>query len=218
MRAAVFVAHPDDETLGAGGYLSSIPHGDVWVLSDGVGSRDADFEARVVRQKELGHALLALRAINCTQLKHFPDNAFDTVPLLEITRFIEEAIRGCGPYDVIYTHQPHDLNIDHRLTCQAVLTATRPVPGQTVKAVYGFEVPSSTEWAFGAPPFAPNVFQPLTDDQMERKRQALRCYASELRDFPHPRSIEAVESLARYRGSQCGHPWAEAFQLLREIR
>ena len=235
MKILIVCAHPDDET-GCLGFLarmsaertrkgSGLPLHKIRMLflGTGVGSRgekgnDAS-RATIERHIESGNAL---ETIGITDRSWWgdggpEDNCFDARPLLEITRKVEREVRRHRP-DVIYTHQPNDLNIDHRIVCQAVLTATRPVPGQTVKAVYGMEVPSSTEWAFGAPPFTPNVFQPLTDAQMEKKRAALRCYASEMRSFPHPRSIEAIDALARWRGSQCGHPWAEAFQLLREVR
>lgn len=221
-RVLVVAAHRDDEVLGAGGFLAQRPGAYVCWL--GYWKRRAvitngDLEALALESQQADGALQTLGALPAHQtwVGGPPDNQFDSWSLLHVTELVEQALEAIQP-TVVYTHQPHDLNIDHRLTCQAVLTATRPLPGQTVKAIYGFEVPSSTEWAFGHLPFAPNVFVPLSDAAFEKKLAALRCYESELREFPHPRSVEAVSALARWRGAQCGHPLAEAFMLLRELR
>lgn len=147
-----------------------------------------------------------------------PDNRFDTVPLLDVIKIIEELIERLDP-QVIYTHHGSDLNIDHRIVHQAVLTATRPMQGQPVREIYTFEVPSSTEWAFGQfqPAFQPNIFVDITAS-LETKIQAMALYESETRSFPHPRSPEAIQTIARRWGSVVGCGAAEAFELIRAIR
>lgn len=214
MNILCVVAHRDDECLGAAGTLARLRregHDLVvcYLGTYGLCRPHDDIVVAAARAREVLSAGLYAGTL-------FPDNRFDLSPLLAIVQEVEAAIEREQP-GVIYTHQPHDLNVDHRLTCQAVLTATRPTPGQSVKAVYGFEVPSSTEWAFGAPAFQPNVFVDISET-LDTKLAALRCYASELRPFPHPRSEEAVVARARYWGSVAGIPAAEAFVLLREVR
>ena len=116
-------------------------------------------------------------------------------------------------FESVYTHHGGDLNVDHRLTFQAVLTATRPQPGMTVRSLHSFEVPSSTEWAFDGS-FQPNVFQ---DVVWQAKAKALACYFEEMRPWPHPRSPEALEARAKYWGSMVGVEYAEAFALVRMV-
>ena len=147
-----------------------------------------------------------------------PDNRFDTVPLLDVIKIIEKLIEQLQPR-IIYTHHGSDLNIDHAIVHRAVLTATRPLAGCSVREIYAFEVASSTEWAFGQfqPAFQPNVFVDISAT-LETKVQALTLYESEARLFPHPRSPEALRAIARRWGSAVGVEAAEAFQLVRGVR
>jgi LmbE family N-acetylglucosaminyl deacetylase len=147
-----------------------------------------------------------------------PDNRFDTLPLLDLVKIIEELIARLEP-EVIYTHHGGDLNIDHMVTHRAVLTATRPVGGCPVRELYAFEVPSSTEWTFGQlqPSFRPNVFMDISDT-LEAKMQAMALYESEVRPFPHPSSPDAIRAIARRWGSTAGVEAAEAFELVRATR
>ena len=147
-----------------------------------------------------------------------PDNRLDTVPLLDLVKLVEDIIQKFQP-EVIYTHHAGDLNIDHGLVQRAVLTATRPLPGQSVREIYAFEVPSSTEWAFQQlqPVFRPNVFVDISRT-LEAKIAGLACYDSETRKFPHPRSPEALRALAARWGSVAGCQAAEAFELVRSVR
>ena len=149
---------------------------------------------------------------------NLPDNRFDQVVLLEIVKIVERWIRDVDP-EVVYTHHPGDLNIDHRVAFQAVLTATRPVPGCRVKELYSFEIASSTEWAFQqfAPVFKPSVFEEITST-LDVKLQCLERYRREARSFPHPRSIDTVRAVAHRWGSAVGIPCAEAFELVRSVR
>ena len=137
---------------------------------------------------------------------------------------VEGLIGKINP-EVVYTHHGGDLNIDHVITHRAVMTATRPTAGQSVRAgqpVYElltFEVLSSTEWSFQqlSPAFRPNVFVDISET-LDVKGEALACYATELREFPHPRSVDGIRAAARRWGSVAGVGAAEAFELVRSIR
>jgi LmbE family N-acetylglucosaminyl deacetylase len=148
----------------------------------------------------------------------FPDNRMDTIDQLTIVKSIEIVIEKYQP-SIIYTHHPLDVNIDHRITSQAVVTASRAMPQSCVESILFFEIPSSTEWQVPSAglTFAPNWFVDITES-LQTKLKALRCYNSEMRDFPHPRSIEAVECLAKWRGASSGFTAAEAFVLGRHRR
>jgi LmbE family N-acetylglucosaminyl deacetylase len=165
---------------------------------------------------EQAAAVLGARVLTAYDL---PDNAMDTVPLLDVVKVVEEVIDHVKPHTV-YTHHSGDLNVDHELTCRAVLTACRPQGGDSPD-ILSFEVRSATDYAHGllsAPPFQPNVWQRLNDDAMKAKMEALHCYGREMREWPHSRSFRAVEALAAHRGAQVGASAAEAFTLLRGIR
>jgi N-acetylglucosamine malate deacetylase 1 len=220
----VCVAHPDDEVLGCGGTMARhVDAGDsvhVIFVADGVTARQesgANREKAVVDRREA--ARKAAKIIGCEPPNHldYPDQRLDTVSLLDLTQSIEARLAKIGP-DIVYTHHGDDLNADHRLVSEATVTALRPMPGQKVIAVYGFETLSSTEWVFHsrATAFRPNRFVAI-EKTLGRKLDALRAYHVEMRDFPHPRSYETVEALAKLRGSTVGLAAAEAFTVLREV-
>jgi LmbE family N-acetylglucosaminyl deacetylase len=221
VNVLVVASHPDDECLGCGGVIAKhVTAGDMVgfkFLSDGEGSRQYFFSSgKPDPLRRIKAMQKAAEVLGVTQWHHrvdFLDNRFDSVALLGIVRQIEDAILLFKP-DIIYTHSPADLNIDHRRTFEATMTACRP--GHTsVKEIYSYEVPSSTEWGFT--PFRPTMFVDITEHE-ETKLRALQCYESELRDYPHPRSIEAIKARHRYWGSVSGLGCAEAFEVVRLVR
>lgn len=224
-RILIAVAHPDDEVLGAGGTIARhVREGDevyCLILSEGVTSRysrRAEAEEKLKQLKSETAKAAKILGIKRVFFKDFPDNRFDTVPLLTIVKAVEEVKEEIKP-EVIYTHHGGDLNIDHVIVHRAVLTATRPITGHSVREIYAFEVPSSTEWAFGQfqHTFRPNVFVDISAT-LENKVQAMALYKSEARPFPHPRSPRVIDAIARRWGSVVGCEAAEAFELIRTIR
>ena len=147
------------------------------------------------------------------ELLGFPDNRMDSLTLLEIIKPIEAKIAAISP-EFVYTHQPGCLNIDHQLTHKATVTAARSLPGSCIKTLLFFEGISSTEWQVpgGAAPFVPNWFVNI-EHTLNKKIAALQVYDAEMRQFPHPRSYEAVSHLAAWRGATAGYAAAEAFSL-----
>jgi LmbE family N-acetylglucosaminyl deacetylase len=221
----VVAAHPDDEALGCGGTIAKhVDAGDdvhVLFFTDGVGSRDdvgsaPDVEAPTVRTQAAHEACRILGTHPPTAFS-FPDNQMDTVALLEVTKALELVVDEIRP-QVIYTHHGGDLNVDHQIVYRALLTACRPLPNSTVNEILTFEVASSTEWAATSLDVA---FQPNTivniEATFDRKMAALRAYGEEMRPYPHARSYESVEALARLRGSQYGMALAEAFHTVRRV-
>jgi LmbE family N-acetylglucosaminyl deacetylase len=224
-RRLVIAAHPDDEVLGCGGTMARLTREghEVYfsILGEGITSRypkgeeiDPALMAALQHQSQTVACLLGAKVVFQGNL---PDNRFDTVPLLEVIKTVEELIANIKP-KVIYTHHGGDLNIDHQVTHRAVLTATRPQPGHLVREIYAFEVVSASEWAFQCltPSFRPNFFVDITDT-LEIKLQAMLQYEGEVRPFPHPRSIEAIRDTARRWGSVVGCGAAEAFELIRAV-
>lgn len=214
------VAHPDDEVLGLGATLARhVDSGDrvgVIYLTDGVGSRGADAEAAERRAKARARAA-AILGFETVWVGDYPDNQMDTLSRLNLIQAIEPLIAAFAP-DCLYTHHPGDLNIDHRLCAEAVLTACRPMPGASVTSLRCFSTRSATEWSVPelTQPFLPNCFVDVTNT-WPRKLQALEAYSEEMRNYPHSRSLAALDAESRYWGAQVGLERAEAFVQLRQI-
>jgi LmbE family N-acetylglucosaminyl deacetylase len=220
-RILVVAAHSDDETLGAGGTIARLISEGSEVhclfLTDGVSSRaDAGPQASASREKSARKAMGILGVTEFSFLE-FPDNMLDSQPLLSVARAVEESVKEIRP-NIVFTHSLADLNVDHVVAARATLVATRPQDEFAVQEVLSFEVPSSSEWSFGSEQtFRPNVYYDVSEF-LERKMGALHCYGEEIRPSPHARSEEKIRSLASYRGGAVGVQYAEAFQLLRQIR
>ncbi len=222
----VIAAHPDDEVLGCGATMAKhARNGDrvhVLILAEGLTSRDgrrdrAKHAAGLSELAKAAHKAHVILGVESTTLEAFPDNRMDSVPLLDVVKIIENLVSRLHP-EAVYTHHAGDLNVDHRVVHQAVVTACRPLPRQRVDSLLFFEVPSSTEWQVQSPEetFAPNWFENASST-LALKLKALKAYASEMRPWPHPRSLEAVEHLARWRGATAGWNAAEAFMLGRRL-
>ena len=213
-KVLVVAAHPDDEVLGCGGTLAKhIALGDsvrVVFLAEGVSAR---FPPEALGSKEVAEAsasrnrdavtalgLLGLQEGNIFSSER-PCCRLDQVPLLDLVKQIEFHIEEYMP-SRIYSHAAYDVNIDHTRTYQALLAATRPLENLSVNIVMSFEVLSSTEWN-PQKPFHANVFSDVSN-YMDVKLAALRAYGDEIRNPPHPRSMDVVKSLANYRGAQVG--------------
>ena len=221
----VVMAHPDDEVLGCGGTIAKLAKSGrqvhILLVADGETARSDDDAAdkgakMAARERSAEQACKVLGASSVDHLG-FADNRLDEMVLLDIVKPIEDFIKTNRP-STVFTHHAGDVNIDHRIVHDAVITACRQQPGFSVEELFFCEVPSSTEWR---PPnsgkrFAPNWFFDITEE-LSTKTRALQAYDSELRPFPHPRSIKAVECLANWRGATVGVAAAEAFVLGRKV-
>jgi LmbE family N-acetylglucosaminyl deacetylase len=215
----VIAAHPDDELLGVGGTLvRHVRDGDevhAVIVADGAGSRyPAELVATLEKQARRAAEVIGFTSI---QLLSLPDQRLDTVPLIELTQRLEGVLDDIEP-GTVYTHFPEDVNADHRLVARCAWTACRPYARPQLQKFAVFETPSSTEWAWpmtGAE-FRPNLFVDVTDT-IEAKIAAMECYETELRDYPHPRSSQALRERAAYWGSHIGRLAAEPLVVLREV-
>ena len=222
MNVLIVAAHPDDEILGCGGTIARhATEGDdvhILIIAEGAKSRPEGSKDDVEQLTEAANHAAKATGAKAPRFLGLPDNRLDTVAMLDVIRPIEDIVRETVP-EIVYTHHGNDLNIDHRIVHQTVVTACRPLPGSSVKRLYCFETVSSTEWATSSmgPAFNPVYFVGISDF-LAAKNAALECYEMELRPFPHPRSIEAVTALARVRGSQAGLAVAEAFEVIFDIQ
>jgi LmbE family N-acetylglucosaminyl deacetylase len=226
MNVLVVAAHPDDEVLGCGGTIARFAaegaNVSILILANGLTSRvehDPIRDATALKvHHERARRAAALLGVKDVVLGGFPDQKMDTVPLLDVTQTIERELARVQP-EVVFTQHGGDLNMDHVITFRATMTATRPIEGCVVKHLYAYEIPSSTEWSFQQfePRFSPQVFYDITS-HLENKIAAMQIYESEARNFPHPRSPEALRANARRWGSAVGVHAAEAFCCIRSVR
>ena len=222
MKILVIAAHFDDEVYGCGGTISKLVREGhkvyVCILTDSCSSQYTDRANEMIAQKkEESQIVNNIFGIEKTYTFDFPDMQLDTIPHVELNQAIEQCIRDIKP-TIVYTHHGGDVNKDHRLVFESTMVAVRPMEGSSVKRVLCYEVPSSTEWAPPTPSnmFSPNVFVDI-EDVIDKKIDAIKAYNSELREYPHPRSVENVINQAHLRGASVGLKAAECFMLIREI-
>ena len=223
-KILVVAAHPDDEILGCGGTVARLikegAEAYTLILGEGITSRDEKKGKKsgiceINSLKKYTFRANAVLGIKDIFTHSFPDNRFDIVSLLNIVKVVEKVKNKIRP-DIVFTHYKNDLNKDHRITCQAVITALRPFAAETVKEIYSFETLSSTEWNY-ATAFFPNVFFDVTKT-IGLKLKAMAEYKSEIKKSSHPRSIESAHINAKLWGIKVGLKYAEAFECIRCIR
>jgi len=219
----VAAAHPDDEVLGCGGTIASLAASNEQVhvvfFTDGVSARYCEGDkglAEATHRREESQRALQILGIQSSTHLNFPDNRLDSVPTLDVVKRLEEILKSVNP-DIVFTHHPWDVNVDHRKVTEAVEIAARPLQGNSVASIFYYETLSSTEWVIrdSSSAFVPNAYVDIVDF-LEVKLRALAIYKSELRDPPHPRSAYGVEIQAAWRGLAINSSAAEAFVVARQ--
>ncbi len=223
-KILVIAAHPDDEVLGMGGTIAKLTQAgnEVYVLivTDGSSSqyRDSDKLSKIIEDKKLETKACAdVLGVKKVFYGELPDMKLDCTPHIAINQVIEKTIDEVQP-QFVYTHFWGDVNMDHQQVYKSTLVAVRPVMGQIVKKLYCYRVPSSTEWTPNKADtmFMPNVFVDI-NDVAEQKYKAFAKYSTELRDYPHPRSVQYLRETDKATGLKVGLYCAEEFVLLRKI-
>ncbi|MEE9398693.1 MAG: PIG-L deacetylase family protein [Dehalococcoidales bacterium] len=219
MKVLIIAAHPDDETMGAGGTIvKHIKCGDEVYLCVVTKAYSPEWSAEIIKVKreEVSKAaeILGIKRVHFLDL---PTVKLDTVPQKELNELLLKKVEEIQP-EIIYTTHRGDLHKDHRLVCEATMVVIRPFPGSTVRKVLCYELLSSTELggSLAESSFIPNMYVDISET-LETKLKAMAVYQSELKEYPHPRSLEAIAALAKFRGSTIGVEAAEAFMLVREI-
>lgn len=223
-KVLVIAAHPDDEVMGLGGTIAKLSAQGVechlLIVTDGSSSqyRGSDHLGEIIEAKKIETKncadTLGFRSIHYGGL---PDMKLDTTPHIVINQVIEKVINKVQP-DTVFTHFWGDVNRDHQEVYKSTLVAVRPVMGQVVKELYCYRVPSSTEWTPNKADtmFMPNYFVNI-EKYAEQKYKAFACYSTELREYPHPRSVQYLRETDKAVGIRIGQLAAEEFVLLRKL-
>ena len=218
-KILIVAAHPDDEILGCGGTIAKLRHDNeihTVFMTNGVSARGKNRKKEIIERKKSCLKLFNYLSLPKPTFFNFPDNQMDKVPLLKIVKKIEQTIKIIKP-TTIFTHYCYCLNIDHKKTFDAVITACRPINNLSVKKILSFEIPSSTDWAlYKDKHFQPNYFIDISKN-INEKINLIKFYKEELKNYPHSRSITGIKSLARVRGISCGVKFAEGFYLNRLV-
>jgi LmbE family N-acetylglucosaminyl deacetylase len=210
----VIAAHPDDEVLGCGGTIAlhtqSRDNVTIVLACEGESLR---YGKKGVGQTNHTQRAAETLGVKDIRLLGFSDQQLDTVTLTQIISPLEKIVQELHP-DIVYCQYGGDVNLDHQLLFKAILVATRPT-AQFISSVYSFDTASSTEWAYPRT-FVPDTWVDITPT-LHTKLAAMSCYESELRDYPHPRSLKALEHRARSWGNQSCMDAAEVFMTIRKV-
>ena len=219
MRILAVSAHPDDETIGAGGtLLRHVERGDrvFWVIV--TQPYEPQWTAELIRRAaEQVSTVKDLFGIKEVFRLGFPTVRLNTVPYMELSSALQRVVDEVAP-EIVYIPPRDDINTDHRIVHDTALVATRPLPGCSVKTVLSYEISTTSRYGLpsGASPFRPSVFVDISR-YLERKEEIFRAYETEVRNFPHPRSLEGITVIAKERGLSVGLDAAECFELVRHV-
>lgn len=219
MKVLVIAPHADDEVLGVGGTIAKyIDEGHevyVCIVTCGHPMMFPEDILKELRNEAISiHKFLGVKE---TYFLDFPAVMLSEIPVHEVNNKILDVIKKSQP-DVAFIPHYGDMHIDHYIVSQAAMVGLRPIMNHKVLEVYSYETLSETEWNI---PHTSNVFIPNTwvdiSKYLGKKLEAMDMYSTQVTKFPHPRSLEGIESLAKLRGSTVGVNAAEAFCLIRRI-
>lgn len=224
-RILIIVAHPDDEVLGMGGTIAKYALAGaeiaLLIVTDGSSAQyqgNKDVAAIIEKKKKETEDCASVLGIQYIYYGGLPDMKLDATPHIQVNAAIEKVISEFKP-NIVYTHFYGDVNKDHQCVYESTLVACRPVVGQTVKKLFLYSVPSSTEWNVQTAhcAFMPNWYEDISGVYAEKKYKGFAHYETELREYPHPRSIEYLRQMDIAEGLRVGLGAAESFMLLRNL-
>jgi len=214
-KVLVIAAHPDDELLGCGGTIAlHAKNGDELYSVIVCEGETVRYKNQNVNQKDSMAEAASILGVKDVMMLDYPDQKLDTFNLTEVIQSIETIVHQLKP-NIVYTQFGGDVNRDHELLFKAVMVATRPTE-EYIEAVYAFDTASSTEWGYPRS-FIPDTWVDIKTT-LDTKLKAMACYSSELRDYPHPRSLQGLKYKAHAWGNQCCLDMAEVFMTVRKVR
>ena len=222
-KILVIAPHADDEVLGCGATMAKAcaKGNEVFVLictNASVGAPEL-FSAELIKQIRTeavnAHRLIGVKE---TIFLEFPAPALDQFPRYKMSNEISAIIKKIGA-DTVYIPHRDDCHKDHTIIHECAMVACRPLANCSVKHVYAYETLSETEWGepVAADFFVPVKYNTFTNEEFQKKLDAMSCFKSQLYPFPASRSLVAIEALAKYRGCTVSAERAEAFEVLRDI-
>jgi LmbE family N-acetylglucosaminyl deacetylase len=220
MRVLVIAPHPDDEIIGVGGTIAKrVKAGHEVYVSIVTKGCEPLFSTESVEQvraecKEAD----AFLGVKETSFLDFPAAMMEDVPRYKLNDALVKEIQRIMPDEVFIPHRG-DMQLDHKMVVDAAMVALRPKYKYVVKRIYSYETLSETGWDVPntTNEFIPTVYEDISGT-LDLKLRAMSIFKSQLAEFPNARSTEAIDALAKYRGSTVSVNAAEAFTLVREIK
>lgn len=215
MRVVVIAPHNDDEILGVGGTMAKLVKQGHEVIVCEVTAGDLADEMVQLQKREAiaSHELMGVK----THFMDLPVVGLKEMNTSELNGAFQKHLIELAP-DIVFLPHKGDMHIDHRMTIEAAMVALRPVTFPNLKAIYAYETLSETDWNTPSVDnaFMPTLFVDITEE-IDVKLEAMKCHASQLCVYPHPRSLEGIRALAMHRGCTVCKAYGEAFMVLREV-
>ncbi len=214
MKILVIAPHNDDEVLGVGGTIAKYAKEGHEVIVCEVTAGDLK-DKMVQQQKREALASHKILGVSETFFMDLPVVGLREMRTTELNTAFLKTITEINP-EVVFIPHKGDMHIDHRMVIEGAMVALRPVSSPRLKAIYAYETLSETEWNTPSVDnvFIPTVYSDITNE-IDLKLDAMKCHESQLCEYPHPRSLEAIRALAMYRGSTICKKYAEAFMAIR---
>lgn len=215
MRILIFAPHNDDEVLGVGGTIAKyVAEGNDVFLCEATSPLDNFQLVNMIREEaQRAHEVLGIKKSFFLEL---PVVSIKDTPTKKVNALFEHVVSEVKP-EIAFIPNKGDIHIDHFEVSRAAMVALRPILNPQLKEIYSYETLSETEWNIPSVEYAfmPNCYNDITA-YMDAKIMAMKCYESQLYPSPHPRSLDAITSLAKLRGSTIGVKYAESFMLIRK--
>lgn len=214
-KVLVFAPHNDDEIIGCGGTIALlVESGNEVTVCEVTSGKNRDRVELIRAEARKAHSIVGVMQ---TIFMDLPAVDLNSVSQIELTKKFSDVVNKVKP-EIVFLPHKGDMHLDHRIVSDSVMVAVRPIQAPFVKRIFAYETLSETEWNIPSQEntFNANYWFDISETLCE-KLEAMKCYQTQLKEFPHPRSIEAIESLAKLRGSTIGASAAEAFMLIRGI-
>lgn len=215
MKILVFAPHNDDEVLGVGGTIAKYTSaGHQVFVCEVTSGKDKERLTNIQNNALEAHKILGVEK---TVFLGLPVVGLSDIPTKQLNKAMQDIVDEIKP-NIVYIPHKGDMHIDHTLVAESAMVALRPISNPQLKAIYAYETLSETEWNIPSVEnaFVPNTWSDITET-INLKLGAMKCFDTQLRDFPHPRSLEAIEALSKFRGSTVCVNNAESFMLLRSL-
>jgi LmbE family N-acetylglucosaminyl deacetylase len=215
MKILVFAPHNDDEILGVGGTIAKFSQQGDEVYVCEITSVEDKAVADMIQQEALqAHKIIGVKQ---TLFLGLPVVGLKETPTIDLNAELSKVVQNIQP-EIAFIPHKGDMHIDHSVVARGAMVALRPVNNPQLKAIYAYETLSETEWNIPSidNAFIPNVWSDITKT-INLKLQAMNCYKSQIKEFPHPRSLEGIEALSKMRGSTICVRHAESFMLIRNV-
>jgi LmbE family N-acetylglucosaminyl deacetylase len=219
MKVLVISPHPDDEVLGAGGTIARLASegNDVTIAMVTKGWEPLFADSQVEQVRAEARAAGEVLGVKSLRFMDLPVTKLNEMHKHQLNKEFEQLVSEEEP-ELVFIPFRGDRQEDHRQVFEACMVALRPMAGcKRVKRILCYETVSETHWsaAYIEPYFEPQLWVDISS-HLSTKLEAMRRYKSQLRQEPDARSLEAISSLAKWRGSIVGMPAAECFVVVRE--